>query len=573
MKFYFSRLSGFDLHVLRLIPRLAAKKIELFSCWTFFSVIACCFSVSYMAYIATRVWLISFAAFFLLFLFLYLVQILLITSTFIEIQTSPGKVEKWRPTKTRIIIFIIIGLLFSQPLIFLYKDSIPDVNQKINTSSLKKMQRNVEDRINKYEAEKKLTIFQKKNILSQINEDQMNDLTYQNRKKALILFNGGSENLQGSVTKDLENSGFEVTKYFKVDKENLNLVFDLYRRSLNPGDVSIIYYVGKYNISNKKVFLLPIDSQEKGQQDLQSFTSSLIQVRPFASIYFLYLIDETQTDKPFSLFDINIKAPSSSILFIAKGSNDLNEIKLLSSSFIKAILSDERVDKSLALLNDDLSKQDKNKTLLIDNLKQNSFYIRNPKKHKVLTDEELYSILPAEEYCSNFISLKNKKYLKSCLNYQINSIERGIVFFEELKAAEKEKIKKLMEYKKKNSFKLLTYFSDVSENKFEHFLYIIFAVIFISGGFILRDISTNCVDTYEQLSYMSNRINVLSDFRKFRSYAKSLRQHLTRGNEKVTLLSFPHPFKVKENKDLVINDSADAADMFYKNLKSQLENT
>ena len=51
---------------------------------------------------------------------------------------------------------------------------------------------------------------------------------------------------------------------------------------------------------------------------------------------------------------------------------------------------------------------------------------------------------------------------------------------------------------------------------------------------------------------MSNRINVLSDFRKFRSYAKSLRQHLTRGNEKVTLLSFPHPFKVKENKDITV---------------------
>ncbi len=553
------------------MPRLAAKKIELFSCWTFFSVIACCFSVSYMAYIATRVWLISFAAFFLLFLFLYLVQILLITSTFIEIQTSPGKVEKWRPTKTRIIIFIIIGLLFSQPLIFLYKDSISDVNQKINSSALKEMQRNVEDRINTYVAEKKLTIFQKKNILSQINEDQMNDLAYQNRKKALIIFNEGSENLQGSVTKNLENSGFQVTKYFKVDKENLNLFFDLYKRSLNPGDVSIIYYVGKYNISNNKVFLLPIDSQEKGQQDLQSFTSSLIQVKPFASIYFLYLIDEA--DKPVSLFDFNIKAPSSSIFFIAKGSNDLNEIKLLNSSFIKTILSDERVDKSLALLNDDLSKQDKNKTLLIDNLKQNSFYIRNPKKHKVLTDEELYNILPAEEYCSNFISLKNKKYLRSCLDYQINSIQRGIVFFEDLKAAEKEKIKKLMEYKRKNSFKLLTYFSDVSENKLEHFLYIIFAVIFISGGFILRDVSANCVDTYEQLSYKSNRINVLSDFRRFRSYAKSLRLHLTRGNEKVTLLSFPHPFKAKENKDLVINDSADAADMFYKNLKSQLENT
>ena len=147
MNFIFSRLSGFDLNVLRSMPKETARRLELFGLWTFISVLACCFSVAYMTFIATRVWILSLAAFFFFFFSLYLIQLLLITTSFIELETSPRKIQKWKPTRARLTIFILIGLLFSQPLVFFYKDLTSDITRKVSTSALKSIQKNVEERI------------------------------------------------------------------------------------------------------------------------------------------------------------------------------------------------------------------------------------------------------------------------------------------------------------------------------------------------------------------------------------------------------------------------------------------
>ncbi len=551
------------------MPKETARRLELFGLWTFISVLACCFSVAYMTFIATRVWILSLAAFFFFFFSLYLIQLLLITTSFIELETSPRKIQKWKPTRARLTIFILIGLLFSQPLVFFYKDLTSDITRKVSTSALKSIQKNVEERIDLYEAEKKLAILQKQNILSQLNGGQEINVNYENRKKALIIFNEETSSLEDYLANNLEKAGFLVSKHFRVDQENLNLSFEHYKQSLNAGDISLIYYVGKYKMENGKPLLLPVNYQTEGKQDLQSFASSLTKRKLFASFFILNLIDEKNTINTSS--EIKIQPPTSSLFFITNGMLDVKKLEIIARSFLKKFLSDSRVDDSFIEINQDVSKYENLHTILINNLKQNSFYINQPKQQKELSNEELSKILPENEYCANFSNFKERKYLTQCLNFQINSIQRGIDFFEKIKHEEKRKIDSYIQYKHDNPFVLLTYFNEATERKAELLFYTLIATFFISGGFILRDLGSNSVDLYERLSYSRNRINVLLDFKEFRAKAKRLRTYLTGGSEKVAISNFPRPFKVVTKEKLKINTSSNAAEDFYQRLKSKLD--
>ncbi len=569
MNFIFSRLSGFEADTLEYLPKNASRKIEWFSFWTFISVFLCCISVSYMVQIETKTWILSVATFFFLFFILYLIQSLLVTCSFIELETTPDNVEKWKPTKARVIIFVFIGVLFSQPLIFYYKALASELSTNVSIGKLENLEKNIIEKTDFYEADKKLSILQKKNIIGQINGEHNSSVVNDEAKKALVLFNGGSNSSEENFAKNLESNGFKVTKQRDVDKEHFNVLLNSYLETLKPGDVSLIFFVGKYQEHFGKIYLLPTDfnSDINETVDLQSYISSLSKRKLFASLFFFGFIGNPSSN--LSTTDFKLLAGPDSLILIKNGVAVNNELDDLIKRFTKGLSSLDKVDVSFLALSNDLSNNNNgNSVRLINNLHQ-PIYLNESKEKKDLTDEDAAKILPAKEYCSNFSSI-GKKYVERCLIYQINVIQDGLEYLESVKRSEINKLEKLKDIKKHNSSPLVNYFGSLADNKFKLLVNTLVAVFLISGGFLLRDIGTDSIDLYEKINYKRNKINVLLSFKKFRIDAKKMRIYFLSKDEKVSIANFPNPFRPKNTNKVNVNKDKGASDDFFDSLKKVL---
>ncbi len=567
MNYLFSRLSGFSVDTLRHLPDSSSKKIELLSLWTFISVSLSCFSVAYIIFIATRVWLLSILSFFFLFFVLYLIQSLLVTSSFIEIETSPGNIYKWRPTKARVIIFSFIGILLSQPLVFLYKSIFFHSALNVSVERLDALKKNVIDRINLYEADKKLAISQKRNFIALINGEKNGAVVNNDLKKALIVSNIDIATSQNDFAKELQTIGFSVKNLAHLNSDNFNLALTQYASKLRPGDVSFIFFVGKYKEKQGKFFLLPSDARQnlevEDAVDLQAYVTQYNKSKSLASLFVFYLIDDDSSN--FLLAAKKLQAPSESIILVKHGGAEKKELDSFFNALLEKLSSSEEINSSFShLALNYLNKGNSDSSLkLIDNLQQ-PIYLNKSKELKVLSDKEAVEIMPVNSYCSKFANA-GKKYLIACLNSQIDVLQNGINYYESVKQNE------VMKYKSKNPSMLVNFFRTSEENFLISLLYTLTAIFFISGGFLLRDLGTDSIDIYERYNFKRNRINILLDFRRFRIKAKKIRFDFFDSHEKVTIADFPNPFRISKPIEIVVNNAPNASDDFFDLIKMKLK--
>lgn len=568
MNYLFSRLSGFSADTLQYLPKASSRKIEWLSLWTFLSVFLSCFAVAYIVQITTKVWLLSILSFLFIFFVLYLIQSLLVTSSFIEIETLPDNIHKWRPTKARVIIFAFIGILFSQPLIFLYKAVFLKPTTISSFEKLDGFKRNLVERIDFYEADKKLSISQKKNFIALINGEQNLAVVSNNAKKALLIFNDVNSLSQGNFAKNLEAIGFSVKKITAVNSDNFNFALTQYAESLSPGDVSFLFFVGRYREQQGKFYLLPSGSNSSIEDavDLQAYISQFNKSKPIASIFVINLVDYEQSN--FFLAANKLKPASDSLVLIKQGIQGKKEIDGFIRNVLQKLSSPEAIKVSFSLLAQDYKNKGHKETSLklIDNLQQ-TIYLNKLKEAKVLSLPEAASVLPVKEYCSKFANA-GKKYATACLDSQINVLQDGINYLESVKQIELQRIE---DFKSKNQSKVINYFYGAEENKMASFFYSLIAILLISGGFLFRDLSTNSIDVYEKFNYKRNRINVLKDFRRFRINAKKIRLGFMEAFVKVSIADFPNPFRVKEREKILINKDPNASDDFFDALKIKLK--
>lgn len=570
MNYLFSRLSGFSVDTLRHLPKNATQKIELLSFWTFLGVFFSCLSVAYIIQISTKVWVLSMLSFFFIFFVLYLIQSLLLTTSFIEIETLPGNVYKWQPTKVRVIIFSFIGILFSQPVVFLYKSVFFNSTTNVSVEKLDNLKKNVVDRIGLYKADKELSILQRRNFIALINGEQNGAAVSNNAKKALIVFNEGSIATQNAFEKELQSIGFSVQNLKAVNSDNFNLSLTQYSRSIRPGDVSFIFFVGKYKEKQSKFFLLPSDSNTKIEDavDLQAYVSQFNKSKPLASLFVFNLIDDDSSN--FFLAANKLKAPFDSIILVKHGSLKSKELDNFIKSVLEKLSGTETIKSSFwGFVRDHANKSINDPSLkLIDNLQQ-TIYLNNSKKVKVLSDQEILDMMPVKGYCSKFANA-GKKYVIACLTSQIDVLQDGINYLDRVKNNELEKIEKLKEYKSKNPSMLVNFFQTIESNLFASFFYTLVAIFLISGGFLLRDLGKDSIDVYERFNFKRNRINVLVEFRRFRINAKRMRLGFMGVYEKVSIADFPNPFSISKSDKIIINKAPSASGDFFDSLQMKL---
>jgi hypothetical protein len=495
-----------------------------------------------------------------------------VTSSFIEIETAPGNVYKWKPTKSRLIIFAFIGILFSQPLVFLYESVFFVSTKNASVEKLNDIEKSIIDRIYSYEADKKLAISQKRNLIALVNGEQNSAVINNDVRKALVIFNEAQGSFQDSFAKELESIGFSVQNLTDVNSENLNLALTQYASSIRPGDVSFIFFVGRYKIKQRKFFLLPSDSNSiiEDAVDLQTYISQFNKSKPLASLFIFNLINNDSSD--FHLAANKLQAPSDSLLLVRHSSNEKKEL----DGFIKAVLeklsSSEAINSSFsALAKDYINKSSNDNLLKLVGDPQQTIYLNKSKEIKLLSDQEILGLIPAKEiYCSKFVRA-GKKYLISCLSSQINVLQDSINYWESVKQNKVKQIERLKQENSKNPSRLVNFFQTIEDNLLSSLFHTLIAIFIISGGFLLRDVGADSIDIYERFNFKRNRINVLMDFRTFRINAKNMRLYFMGAFEKSSIRDFPNPFRASKLDRIVINKAPNASDDFFDSLKIKLK--
>lgn len=567
--FIFSYLCGFTSKYISRIEDRSKKVLERLSFWSLTSIILCATSTSFLIYKSKGNLSLAICSFLFLILLLISLQALLITSSCIELDIDPTIINKWKPAKFRSFIFILLGLLFSQPLVFTAEAMLNDLNNNVSVTKLNIQEDSVKERFIHYESEKNLELLQKKIYLSLFDPDAP-DFTSQYVKKALIINNVHKNKNPTSLIKTLGDMGFSVFELHDLNISNFEFELKKYRDKLNSGDISIIIYNGKFISTNNKNYLLPTDYSSNIDEavDLDNLVSSINKKRLLMSSFVLYL-QQNSIQSPQKGVN-NFKFPDGNLALINLTDSNINENNSFALILGKNISNHDDIQNIFHKIYQDLlaaTNFNKQSIKLINKLNLPIFLNGKPDFHNIkYSQSEIINILSKKELCSDF-SAGDNKIISNCLKAEIKILENEKVFLNDIMVQDIKNIEKVKKNKLLKPSLVFNYFGDLWNHKLKTIFYSLIAMFFISGGFIFRDHYFDSINAYEYQNFRNNRLDVLLNFRVYRNKTQLIRKFIKPIGEFFYFSKLHHPlneFKIKEPK---INRNASAIDDFYIALK------
>lgn len=271
---------GFDEHLWRkLEPRLQSwlfisSTLVLLSCALF------ALGGGYVAYISAtghpHQWLIALFVFAITFVLAFNFRRLFVLMGGYPLHLSSDGIESWQPTRVRLALIVVMAIFFSQPLALLfsqssYKNQLEDrIELKVNYFELSK-QSELKTRIDEHT----LALARLKDGLSRLpmvpsnaNLKAVANTDLRNHRKALLI--GGASYRNYDALKNVPNDikgmkqmlqglGFEVIVSLDESRDLILGKLINHIRSLNAGDLSLIYYAGHGLQFRGRNYIIPFD--------------------------------------------------------------------------------------------------------------------------------------------------------------------------------------------------------------------------------------------------------------------------------------------------------------------------
>jgi hypothetical protein len=563
----FGALCGFNSKSMRKLNFRDQLKIKFLSIWGLIGTLICAFSSAYLTFHATNViWLAVLFFIFVAFLLIAL-QILLVTSSGMDLTIKPMDRKKWRPSIFRFITVLIIGIIFSQPVVFTTMALNNFLNSNASIQNLNVQEQAI---INKYKnniKENNLQITKVQTLRNLIDENAPNVIP-RYVKKALIIDDGKTVGPINNTVNILKGLGFQTTHVSKVYGANLEFKIKDYFEHLDSGDISLVIYRGNAKVSLSQTLML-VNSDLKSTEDGVEVDNiiTIIKNRKPLNSYFLFSIPSIELN---SISLDLIKWPKQGNAFSAFLIND-NANETLLDIFTSKLLTSKEMNTALANtiasakenITDSQKLQYYQPTTLPFFLSwsEGLFYEKYDK-------ESLKKILPKNESCNIYTEF-DQKLVARCLTSEESISNSQIRFMNEMMITDVENIESLKKQKILKPSIIFNYFGAIWEHKFSTFIFTILAIFSISGGIIIRDFFTSAIVSYESENNKLSRVTVHLAFKQYRQKLRDLRKAMMLEGEFFDNDTIQHPlYRIPIPKKITKNDIKN--DEFYNLLSSQI---
>jgi uncharacterized caspase-like protein len=342
---FFSRLCGFDGAALgRISDPRDRHQLGISSLLSLMGVLVSGLSAAYLFLECTDSWPLGLGGGALVLLALYALLVILISSATLPVFKSENRTQdepkdepvdepediKVGPRWTRLIIFLLISLAFTQPIAVFLLEKIPyvekQIERKIKVASATSYRASVDKMGN--------LLAERERDMARLSEtyDRLLAIQYANaeggvprpldtspsNRKALVIGNGNyAERPLQNPAKDakdiaaaLEKIGFKVKIVLDADRLKMEREIDSYAASLAPKDVSLLYFSG-HGFEEEGNYLMPIGMRTESRAEAIGLNMTLEKIKirhPRANI----LIIDACRDFPFGtmkrggLADVNI---------------------------------------------------------------------------------------------------------------------------------------------------------------------------------------------------------------------------------------------------------------------------
>jgi hypothetical protein len=411
----FNQLCGFDRNALAQLNERDNRYLDLSSLLSLLGVFVCCLSAFYLFYACTGSFFPALIAAAIVLLILYNLLVVLISGASYPIFKKVSDEVRQTPRWTRLIIFLLISLAFTQPLMVFLLDHSP-LSKKIDS---KLDQRN---ELNTQIIRKSLDSFENKKIreIALISEqynrlvaakygdeqdtDQVLPVNYQSGRKALLIGNQTyAERPLDNPKKDatdlaatLRKMGFEVTVYTDLDRVKMERAIDAYVSTLGPKDISLFYFSGHGFMDEGNNYLMPIGMRSDSRSEAIGLNINIEKMSHRSPLLNVIIIDACR-DFPFGsnrrggLADVNI-GPNTYLALAARAGQraadgEPNTNGVFTGAIIKNIPREISIEKVFRSVREDVYQKTNGAQLPLttDTLRE-EFILAAPRHIKTVTD-------------------------------------------------------------------------------------------------------------------------------------------------------------------------------------------
>lgn len=313
----FNRLCGFDGRALERLSEGDQRYLGVSSGLSLAGTLLCSLSAFYLFYACTDSFLPAVLAAALVFSILYSLLVVLVSGAAFPIFERDNLGAMGKPRWTRLGIFLLISLAFTQPIMVLLLESSP-LSERIDAKLRQKsavahqtMQSAFESLQSKREREIAVMSELYERLLADKYKDteSLDDIlppTKNSGRKALVIGNqsyvfrplDNPKKDANDMAAELRKMGFEVTVLIDADRMRLQRGLDIYVESLRPKDISVFYFSGHGFQENNGNYLMPVGMRGENAAEAVGLSVSLEKISRRNPLISVAIIDACR-DFPF----------------------------------------------------------------------------------------------------------------------------------------------------------------------------------------------------------------------------------------------------------------------------------
>jgi hypothetical protein len=273
----FNRLCGFDGRALERLNEADQRYLGVSSGLSLAGTLLCGLSAFYLFYSCTDSFLPAVLAAGLVFSILYSLLVVLISGAAFPIFKKDNREVIDKPRWTRMSIFLLISLAFTQPVMVLLLESSP-LSQRIDAKLRQKSavaHQTMQTAFESLQSKREREIAVMSELYDRLLADKYKDMesvdqilppTKNSGRKALVIGNqsyayrplDNPKKDASDMAAELRKMGFEVTVLIDADRMRFQRGLDTYVESLRSKDISLFYFSGHGFQENNGNYLLPI---------------------------------------------------------------------------------------------------------------------------------------------------------------------------------------------------------------------------------------------------------------------------------------------------------------------------
>ncbi len=313
----FNRLCGYDGEALERLSDGDQRYLGISSLLSLGGTVLSCFSAFYLLYACTGSLLSSALAAGLVFLILYSLMVVLISGAALPVFHKGLAEASPTPRWTRLVIFLLISLAFTQPIaVFLlemspYSDRVDAKLRQKSAITHQRMQASYESLLKTRERDIALLSETYERLLADKYKDveaidEIIPVSEKSGRKALVIGNqkysfrplDNPKKDATDLAATLEKMGFDVTLIIDADRVKMQRSIDTYVASLRPKDISVFYFSGHGFEEGNGNYLMPIGMRSESPMEAIGLSINLEKIAKRSPLISVAIIDACR-DFPF----------------------------------------------------------------------------------------------------------------------------------------------------------------------------------------------------------------------------------------------------------------------------------